>query len=280
MEPQKTGKIPLLPVVAGLMILLPVLIAAGCTGNAPPGGGTAPAGPVADGSRWALTGYLANGTLAAPLAGTTVTLEFPGDNSIAGSAGCNHYFAGYTIDDSRITIGQAGSTMMYCSGPGVMEQESTYLGLLSRAAALTTGRDSLAFSDAEGTIILTYSRIVPPAPEPLAGTDWRLDSLYSGDAVASVISGTAVTALFDDGGRVSGSAGCNRYAGSYTVSGNSLVISSVSSTKMNCHGPGVMQQEDAFLAALQKAKGYSITGNRLTLTDAGGAPLLSFTGQP
>ena len=104
--------------------------------------------------------------------------------------------------------------------------------------------------------------------------------MYSGDAVASVISGTEIAVLFDNEGRVSGPAGCNRYSGSYTVSGSPLGSSSVGSTNMNGQKEGITPQESAYLAALQKAEGYSITENRLTLTDAGGAPLLSFAGPP
>ncbi|HOX36131.1 MAG TPA: hypothetical protein PLO06_10590, partial [Methanoregulaceae archaeon] len=80
MEPiERSRKIPHLPVLAGLMIVIPVLVVAGCTGN----------DMVLDGTKWVLSGSLSNGTLAPPLAGTTITLEFTGE-TISGSAGCNH----------------------------------------------------------------------------------------------------------------------------------------------------------------------------------------------
>ena len=50
----KTKKLPLLPVLAGAMILIPFLLAAGCTGQAPE--------PRLDGTGWTLTGYVHNGT--------------------------------------------------------------------------------------------------------------------------------------------------------------------------------------------------------------------------
>jgi heat shock protein HslJ len=272
MKPNKTGKLPFLPVLAGLMVLVPVLFAAACTGNAP-----APGGPSLDGTRWALTGYLSSGIFTAPLNGTTVTLEFSKEGSITGSAGCNHYFASYEMKGTKITIGQAGSTEMYCSRPGVMDQETAYLSLLTEAASVTAGNDRLTFADIKGTPILSFARIVPPAPEPLVGTNWTLDSFYTGDAVSSVISGTTITAIFDSEGRVTGSAGCNNYFGSYTVTESSLSIHSVGSTKMNCPGQGIMLQEGTYLASLGRAARFTISGNRLSLADAKGNTLLSFT---
>ncbi len=272
---QRSRRIPHLPVLAGLMILIPALVVAGCTGNAP-----AAAGPVPDGTRWVLSGYLANGKIIPPLSGTTITLTFGNDGNIAGSAGCNHYFAGYRVQGTVVTIGPAGSTEMYCTGPGIMEQESAYLSLISRAATVSAGRDTLTFADSAGKTILSFTREVPPVPAPLVGTNWTLDSVYTKDAVASVIGGTTVNAVFDAEGRVSGTAGCNRYSGSFAQEGTSLAISSLGSTKMNCHGSGVMQQEDAYLESLKKATGFSIAGDRLTLTGADSAALLAFTKGP
>ena len=274
----KSGKIPFLPVLAGLMILVPLLIAAGCTGTVPGAGGPSPAAPAPDGTRWVLTGYLSGSTLARPLDGTTITLEFSKGTSITGTAGCNHYFADYRLDGTKITIGPAGSTEMACMKPGVMEQESAYLKIVPRAATLTVAGDTLSFADSAGTTILTFTRLVPPAPAPLTGTNWTLDSIYHGDAVSSVISGSTITVVFDTGGRVSGSAGCNQYFGSYTATGTSLAISSLGSTKMNCNGEGIMLQENTFLTRMKQTAGFTITGNRLTLSDAGGAALLSFIG--
>jgi heat shock protein HslJ len=273
MEPQKkTRKLPLLPVLAGLMILLPILLVAGCTGNAP-----GPSGLQLNGTGWTLTDYVSGGRTVQTLDGTTVTMVFSQEGRITGSAGCNHYFASYDLKGTRITIGQAGSTMMYCMGAGVMEQESAYLALLNQAASVSSVNDRLTFADAQGVTILSFARIVPPAPEPLVGTTWTLDSLYSADAVSSVIAGSTITAVFGEDGRVSGSAGCNNYFGSYTVTGSSLAIGSTGSTKMNCPGAGIMQQENTYLASLGRTAGFTISGNRLSLTDLQGATLLAFT---
>jgi heat shock protein HslJ len=263
---------PLLPVLAGLMILVSFLTAAGCTGNT-----AVPGNIPLNGSSWTLAAYTQNGTSMPALNGTTVTLIFDKEGSITGSAGCNHYCASYGLKGSAITIGQAGSTEMYCTAPGIMEQESSYLALLGRAASVSAGDTTLTLADAQGEEILSFARMVPPAPAPLVGTNWTLDSFYSADAVSSVEAGTTITAVFDQVGNVAGSAGCNHYFASYSVTGTMMTLGAPGSTKMYCTGQGIMQQESTYLASLSRAAAFSISGNRLSLSDAKGAVLLSFT---
>jgi heat shock protein HslJ len=80
--------------------------------------------------------------------------------------------------------------------------------------------------------------------------------------------GSAITAQFTSDGQVGGSAGCNRYSGTYTVSRNSISFSSpMASTRMMCE-QAVMDQESAYLKALGDAKTYSASEDELTLTGA------------
>ena len=257
------------PVVT--ILLIPFLFAAGCTGQPD---------VHLEGTRWTLTGYVKEGIPAQPLGGTRITLEFGADGRIGGSAGCNHYFASYDVSGTGITIGQAGSTEMYCSTPGVMEQESSYLSLLSTVKSATVDDNHLTMSNAQGTPVLSFEKIVPPLPEPLVGTTWRLDSFYTADAVSSVISGTTITAVFEEDGRVTGSAGCNTYFARYNFSGNLLSISTIGTTKMHCSAPGVMQQESIYLALLGKITTFTIEGERMSVADAKGATLLSYAKSP
>lgn len=273
MEPlKKTGKLPFIPVLVCLMILIPLLVAAGCTGKSP-----VPSDLPLNGTEWTLTDYVLNDTTLQPLNGTTVTMVFGNDGQITGSAGCNHYFAGYEMKGTAVTIGQAGSTQMYCTNPGVMDQESAYFTLLGRVASAEAKNTSLTFADAKGSTILSFARSVPPAPAPLAGTNWTLDSFSTADTVSSVIAGTSITAVFDRNGEVTGSAGCNHYFASYTTTGTAMSIGSAGSTKMYCTNPGVMTQESTYLTSLGRVASFAITGNRLVLADAKGTPLLSFT---
>jgi heat shock protein HslJ len=158
-----------------------------------------------------------------------------------------------------------------------MEQESAYLTLLNQATSITAENERLSLADATGRTILSFARTVPPAPEPLVGTNWTLGSFHTADAVSSVIAGTTITAVFDEDGRVTGSAGCNRYFALYNVTGTSMSIGAAGSTKMYCTGAGIMQQESTYLASLSRAAAFTISGDRLSLADAKGTTLLSFT---
>ena len=268
----KISRIRILPSLAGALFLISLILAAGCIGQAP-------SGVQLNGTGWTLTGYVHDGTPVQVLNRTTVTLAFGNDGRITGSAGCNHYFASYEVRGTGITIGQAGSTEMYCLAPGVMEQESTYLSLLGQAKTVTVDGDHLTLSDAKGTPVLSFNKIIPPVPAPLVGTNWTLDSFHSGSSVSSVIAGTSLTAVFGEDGRVSGSAGCNSYFAKYTSTGTSLSISGIGSTKMYCGASGVMQQESTYLSLLGQVSSFTIEGNRLSVSDAKGMPLLSFVRQ-
>lgn len=79
------------------------------------------------GSEWRLASFGPNGTAALP--DHEITLEIK-DGQVAGSAGCNRYFAPVTFGVAGgVTFGPAGATMMFCEG--AMEQEQRYLTALA-----------------------------------------------------------------------------------------------------------------------------------------------------
>jgi len=77
-------------------------------------------------------------------------------------------------------------------------------------------------------------------PDTLAGSNWTFVSI-GGVAVAADRS----TSLQFDGERLSGSAGCNRFGGGYSVKDGVLTAGQLAATEMACPGPG-MEQERAF----------------------------------
>jgi heat shock protein HslJ len=109
----------------------------------------------------------------------------------------------------------------------------------------------------------------------LTGQVWALTELLGKPPVA----GTGVSAEFTTDGKLSGSAGCNRYAGSYTVSGSNLTIATpLASTMMMCD-PDVMGQETLYLITLGEARTFSVKGDKLTLTGADGKALVTYKAQ-
>jgi heat shock protein HslJ len=110
----------------------------------------------------------------------------------------------------------------------------------------------------------------------LQDTQWVL-ATFAGEPP---LPGTAPSAEFS-ADEISGSAGCNTYFAAYAVDGSELTISDVASTEMWCAEPeGVMDQEQAFLAALRSAAGYRLAGAQLELLDATDRVILTFGPRP
>jgi heat shock protein HslJ len=114
-----------------------------------------------------------------------------------------------------------------------------------------------------------------PLPEPnaLTGSAWQLTAIGGSDPV----SGTLVTLQFDADGSVAGSDGCNRYVASYTIDEGAGTIAFVPGpgTMMACD-QAVMDQGAAYTAALAGVAAFTLEGDTLTLSDAGGDPVLVF----
>jgi heat shock protein HslJ len=115
----------------------------------------------------------------------------------------------------------------------------------------------------------------------LVGQTWRLTSYYDGQAMTSVLEGTKITAVFGDDGNLGGFAGCNTCNAMYQVDGNSLTIGSATATQQLCVEPeGIMEQENAFLAALESAATYGVKGSQLIVKNASGQQVLTFEPEP
>lgn len=109
----------------------------------------------------------------------------------------------------------------------------------------------------------------------LTGKVWALTELKGTPPAA----GVGISAQFSSDGKVSGSAGCNRYNGTYTISGNSITFSSPMATTMMMCEQAVMEQESAYLQALGEAKTYAVNGDQLTLAGADKTSLVIYNAQ-
>lgn len=116
---------------------------------------TACGGPDATAPRdtaWKLESLTGNDVLA----GTTITLEFSGDQ-ISGSAGCNHYGGSYKTSGDSLSIGDVFATEMGCPEPkGILEQEQAFLTALRAAAKVQVAGDRLEVRDQTGAQVLIF----------------------------------------------------------------------------------------------------------------------------
>ncbi len=112
----------------------------------------------------------------------------------------------------------------------------------------------------------------PIGSATLPGTEWALISL-TGD---TLIEGTQITLRFGEAS-LEGSAGCNTYSSSYTESEGSLRLSDLYWTEMGCLEPeGILDQEIAYLNALNTVASYRVDAGRLELYDEVGTQILVF----
>ncbi len=126
--------------------------------------------------------------------------------------------------------------------------------------------------------ILLISACAPPVLDSpasgnadLTNTSWILTTLNSSKPVPD----TTITINFDNGGRVSGSDGCNNYNGSYKVDGNKIEFGQMASTMMACPDPA-MKQADAYQSALSETATFAVKNDELTFSDVDGNALATF----
>ena len=90
----------------------------------------------------------------------------------------------------------------------------------------------------------------------LQGEPWAVVEL-DGRAVADP---ARMTLAFAADGRLAGLAACNRYFGSYVLSGEGLRLSPLGATRMACE-PRAMEDEQRFMAAAARVTGFAIAGD-------------------
>jgi heat shock protein HslJ len=225
---------------------------------------------------WVLASYLTlGGVMAEPLPGTNTTARFQ-EGQVNGNAGCNNYFGDYEVDGNILSVGPLASTEMFCGNPqGVMDQEYAYLAALGNAAFFEIDGEQLEIADSDGESVLIYNVAEPTS---LTGNLWQVLSYNNGkEAVVSVIIGTELTAVFDEEGQLSGSAGCNNYSAAYEVEGEMINIGPAITTRMACSDPeAIMEQEMEYLAALEMASSYQFEDDRLILLDSEGRRVVNY----
>lgn len=227
--------------------------------------------PSLDNTAWVLSA-LPGRTL---VPGATVTLRFEAGRA-SGSDGCNRYAVPYTASGSTLKTEAGGvSTQMACP-PEVMQQAEAFMAGLTGAHSYRIEGEQLQLLGTDGAVRAGLAA----QPKGLADTTWHVTGYNNGkQAVVSVLKDTTLTMAFSADGRVSGSAGCNLYSGSYTSSGAALSFGPAAATRKMCARPErIMEQEQQFLAALESVATVRQEGDRLELRTATGALAIAATG--
>jgi len=108
----------------------------------------------------------------------------------------------------------------------------------------------------------------------LTETYWKLVRLSGQPAALGAGQRELHLVLASNGDRARGFSWCNRFTGTFERRAGELRFGQLASTGMACLEG--MEQEQRFLGALGGTVRYTISGDRLTLFDAAGQPVLAF----
>jgi len=233
------------------------------------------------------------------------TFQLLEDGNALVQADCNFGTATYQDTGAGFSFGPIGTTKMACPPDSL---DSEFLGQLRNAGRYEVSADRLTIYLREEAGVMQLAAAEPasvetaaltpepvvasptatpaptssaePAPQPiasasLAGSSWVLRNLWVSGQEILPVQDTAVTLeVSEDGGRISGSAGCNQYRAIWTTGdAGAAVTAPALMTRKTC-AANVMVQEVEFIDALLRIKTYDVTEGALTLYASNGEILM------
>jgi len=236
--------------------------------SGPAGSSAEPSAPL-EGTTWLLTNARLSGAYAAIPPEVTATLILDGGQA-GGSGGCNQWSAPYVLDGDQLTFGVVTSTLMLCAGAGGTV-ETFYFADLGSVASWAIEGATLTLSADDGQPVLAFAALAAPS---LVGS-WTVTSYADGSGALVSVDDGSVAVVFE-ASSVSGTAGCNGFRGTWSLTGDTLAISPLMSTKMACDPAELMAREAAVMADLEASTSIrGEAGGGITLLDAAGAVRLT-----
>jgi heat shock protein HslJ len=157
-----------------------------------------------------------------------------------------------------------------------MKRASAFTSALSASRSYRVRDGRLELLGSDGAVLAAFAAQL----QALAGTAWRATGINSGrGGVASPVSGSMVTMRFEVDGQVGGSAGCNRFNARYVATGPNLRITAPATTRKMCE-TSLMEQEQAFLKALESVATMRFEADRLELRTQAGALAVTLSREP
>lgn len=150
--------------------------------------------------------------------------------------------------------------------------------MISLAACVSV---STQFPTTQPTVFPTATSGAPNtsvASPDLTNTEWRFVSFTQAGTETPALPGSDLSLLFHENGEVDGSGGCNSFGGGYQVQGSNLSFQQLIHTEMACTAPGINEQEQKYLEALQSSVRFERSGNSLKIWYGNGQDLLTFSG--
>ncbi len=199
--------------------------------------------------------------------GTQIRLTFGPDGRLGASAGCNILGGTYRLEGDVLRLDGGAMTEMGCDDARHAQDDWLFAFLGTGPTLMLAGNDLVLA--AGGVVVRLLDREVAEPDLRLVGPTWTVESIISGDAVASMPQGVVATLAFGADGRVRFTTGCNEGGATMVVDGGTLHFSAITLTKRACEGPA-----DAMEAAILGVLGadvitYRIDAGSLTLEAQG-----------
>lgn len=213
-------------------------------------------------------------TFVTPVDRDRYTISFAAGGTFSARADCNQLSGTYRQLGRRLTLQMGPMTLAACPPGSKADDFVQQLGAVVSQAGTDTAL-VLNLRQDSGSMVFEAQ----PVPS-LTDTVWQVQSYNNGrGGVTTLLADTSMSALFGDDGTISGSSGCNTYSGMYAVDNTSISIGPLVTTRIEC-APDVMQQEQAFLAALQATTEYQLVPGLLTMRNDDGATQVNFMPPP
>ncbi len=193
--------------------------------------------------------------------GSRISLSFAGGR-ISAHAGCNRINGAATAWDGELVVEQLVSTMMACI-PELDAQERWLKEVLQARPYLELDGNRLTLTYGE-SVLEMLDRVEADPDRPLVGTQWRLQSIRTPDAVSSFADVAA--ALRIEGDQVHVDTGCNTGGGRVTLGEGTIEIGPLRLTR-KAGPPDAMRVERHVMQVLQGTVPYVIEADVLTLGD-------------
>ena len=214
------------------------------------------------GSAWTLVSGVGPTGVVPTVDGWPITLTFDPE-TLGGTAACNGYGADYSLDGSRLAIGEIGRDDMGCADP-VGASEAAFLAALADTDSLFVRGEELILSGPSTE--LRFRDVAPVPTVGLVGRLWLLETLVLGDTGSSV-RGTPATLRLDPDGTFVGGTGCRTLSGDYLIAGGQVVLNSFRA-EGDCPSQ-LRDQDNIVVSVLTDGFTVSIESDRLTLTSVG-----------
>ena len=175
---------------------------------------------------------------------------------ISGNGGCNNFSGQFTLKKSVFEAPNLIKTLMMCTSKNA---ESELMQALSGKSKVYI-KDGLLYFEKDSKVVAQFERGIDNA---LLSGEWILKSM-DGHSVTNLFAESVPTLNFLTVDKnISGFAGCNQYNANYDLSGYTIKVGAVMSTRMAC---AYSANEMKFIQAISDESQIILNGDTLSLS--------------